>query len=100
MTLKFLAKPAFILFSIATAVCGFRAARLWYLSSLPTPDEFQEPSSSISDDVEGHALSILVTLQSTQHAVTAASLLNKKAAIWTAWTAGFGAVAALVSLFE
>jgi hypothetical protein len=99
MTLKSFAKAAFILLSIATAVCGFRAARLWYLSSLPAPDEFQEPKSSISDDIEGHALSILVTLQSTQRAVTSASLLNKKAAIWSSWTAGFGAAAAFVSLF-
>ncbi|QHN03408.1 hypothetical protein FTO74_08560 [Granulicella sp. WH15] len=100
MTLKSFAKAIFIILSIATAICGFRAARLWYLSSLPTPPEFEEPRSSISDDIEGHALGILVTLQSTQQAIAAASLLNKKAAIWSAWTAGFSAAAAFVSLFE
>jgi hypothetical protein len=100
MTLKLFTKAAFILFSIATAASGFRAARLWYFSSLPAPEEFQEPNSSISDDIEGHALSILVSMQSTQRAVAAASLLNKKAAIWSAWTAGFGAAAAFASLFE
>jgi hypothetical protein len=99
MTLKSLAKASFILFSVATAVCGFRAATLWYKSSLPTPDEFEEPKASISDNVEAHTLNILVTLQSTQRAVAEASLLNKRAATWSAWTAGFGAAAAFVSLF-
>jgi hypothetical protein len=88
MTFTFAVKTLFIIFSIATAVCGFRAACLWYQSSLPTPDQFEQPQSSMSDDIEGHALYILVTLQSTQRTVTAASLLNKRAAKWSAWTAG------------
>ena len=86
MTLKCVAKSAFILFSIATAVCGFRAARLWYLSSLPAPDEYLEPKASINDNVAEHTLNILVNMQSTQRAVATASLLNKRAAKWSAWT--------------
>jgi hypothetical protein len=51
------------------------------------------------DNLEAHTLGILVTMQSTQRAAAEASLLNKRAAKWNAWTAGFGAAAAFVSIF-
>jgi hypothetical protein len=100
MTFKLIAKYLFIALSVAATICGLRAARLWYLSSLPSPKQFEQPDASISDDQAAYIMSVIVSMNSTQSAVAAGSVLNKRAALWSAWTAVFGAAAALVSLFE
>jgi hypothetical protein len=87
------------LLSFATMVCAFAASYYWFRSSLPTPDEQSVSDSSISDNPELHILTAQVEIYSICDALKQASLLNKKAAKWSAWAAGLGGIAAFLSIF-
>lgn len=88
----------YIVCSAATAVCALVAAVYWYLSSRPTPKLNNPPNASISDAPELHILSAQVDVYAVQEALSETSLLNKKAALWSAGAALFGAAAALLGI--
>lgn len=87
---------AYIVCSAATAVCALIAAGYWYLSSRPAPTISEPSDASISDAPELHILSAQVDVCSVQAALAEVSRLNKKAAIWSAIAALFGAVTAIL----
>jgi hypothetical protein len=85
-----------IVLALAAAVTGFRAAWHWYNSSRvyidpgwsgpagPGPSEPVDPELQQS----GWAVAILEAFEK-------ASALNRKAALWTAWAVGLGALASI-----
>ena len=83
-------------FAIATFISGLVAAYYWYRSSRPAPAESMEPMSSIEDDQTLHILSVRVDLDGLRTAMIETSRLNKYASIWSAFAAGFGAIASLI----
>ncbi len=89
---------AYIVCSTATAACALIAAGYWYLSSRPAPAINDPPDASISDAVELHVLNAQVDVYGVQAALAEASRLNKKAAIWSAIAALFGAAAAILGI--
>jgi hypothetical protein len=91
-------RSAYIVCSAATAICALVAARYWYLSSRPAPAISDPPDASISDAPEIHILNAQVDVYAVQAALTEASRLNKKAAIWSALAALFGAAAAILGI--
>jgi hypothetical protein len=88
----------YIICSAATAVCALAAAFYWYLSSRPTPTLSELPNASISDVPELYTLNAQVDVYAVRDALIDASRLNKKAAIWSAVAALFGAVAAILGI--
>lgn len=96
MTLQ---RLAIALFSFATTVCAFGASYYWLRSSQPTPEEVPTPDASISVHPELHILTTQVEIYGIRDALKEASLLNKKAAKWSAWAAGLGGIAAFISIF-
>jgi len=89
---------AYIICSAATAICALVAASYWYLSSRPTPALGDPPVASISDVPELHIMSAQADVYEVQVALAEASRLNKKAAIWSAIAALFGAAAAILGI--
>jgi hypothetical protein len=89
---------AYVVCSVATAGCALVAARYWYLSSRPAPAFGEQPVASISDAPELHILNAQVDVYSVQVALAEASQLNKKAAVWSAIAALFGATAAILGI--
>lgn len=92
-------RVAVALFSFATMLSAFAAAYYWFVSSRPTPEDVPTPDASISDNLELHILTVQVEIYSIRDALREASLLNKKAAQWSAWAAGLGGIAAFMSIF-
>ena len=88
----------YIICSALTAICALVAAAYWYLSSRPTPKLSNPPNASISDVPELHILTAQVDVYAVQEALSEASLLNKKAALWSAVAALFGAAAAILGI--
>jgi len=93
-----LAKAIFLVASSLTAGCAFVAAYFWYRSSLPTPPAPDDIIASADDAPQQHILGAQVDIINLRAAMIEASGLNKKAAIWSAWAAIFGAIAAFVSM--
>ena len=91
-------RVAYIICSAATAICALIAAGYWYLSSRPTPVLNVPPEASISDVPELHIMNAQVDVYGVQAALAEASRLNKKAAIWSAVAALFGAAAAILGI--
>lgn len=89
---------AYIICSALTAICALVAAANWYLSSRPTPKLSDPPNASISDVPELHILTAQVDVYAVQEALSEASLLNKKAALWSAVAALFGAAAEILGI--
>jgi hypothetical protein len=89
---------AYIVCSVATAVCALIAARYWYLSSRPTPALNDLPDASISDAPELHIMNAQADVYEVQAALAEASRLNKSAAVWSAIAALFGAAAAILGI--
>jgi hypothetical protein len=89
---------AYIVCCAATAACALIAAGYWYLSSRPTPALNDPPDSSISDVPELHIMNAHVDVYGVQAALAEASRLNKKAAVWSAIAALFGAAAAILGI--
>ena len=89
---------AYIVASAATAVSALIAAAYWYLSSRPTPQLNNPPDASISDVPEIHILSAQVDIYAIEEALSEASRLNKKAALWSAAAALLAAVAAVLGI--
>lgn len=89
---------AYIICSAATAVCALIAASYWYHLSRPTPAISEPSSASASDAPELHILNAQVDVYGVQAALAEASRLNKKAAIWSAIAALFGAAAAILGI--
>lgn len=89
---------AYIVCSIATAACALVAAGYWYRSSLPTPILNEPPVASISDVAALHIMSAQADVYEVQAALAEASRLNKKAAVWSAIAALFGAAAAILGI--
>jgi hypothetical protein len=56
------------------------------------------PDASISDVPEHHTLNVQVDVYGVHAALAEASRLNKKAAIWSAVAALFGAAAAILGI--
>jgi hypothetical protein len=94
-----LQRLAIAFFSFATTICVFAASYYWLRSSRPTPEEVPAPDASISDNPELHILTAQVEIYGIRDALKEASLLNKKAAKWSAWAAGLGGIAAFISIF-
>ena len=92
-------KSAIALFSFAAMVCAFFASYYWFRSSQPTPEETGTPDASISDNPELHILSAQVEMYGIRDALRESSVLNKKAAKWSAWAAAFGGIAASIGIF-
>ena len=86
----------YIACSAATAACALVAAGYWYLSSRPAPAISDPPDASSSDVPELHILNVQVDVYGVQAALVEASRFNKKAAIWSAIAALFGAAAAIL----
>jgi len=80
-------------------ICAFVASYYWLRSSQPTPEEATTPNASISDYPELHILTAQVEIYGIRDALKEASLLNKKAAKWSAWAAGLGGIAASIGIF-
>jgi hypothetical protein len=91
-------RVAYIICSAATATCALIAARYWYLSSRPTPGISDPPVASISDYPELHILNAQSDVYGVHAALVEASRLNKRAAIWSAFAAFFGAVPAILGI--
>jgi hypothetical protein len=89
---------AYVVCSAATAGCALVAAGYWYLSSRPAPAFSEPPDASISDAPEHHILNAQVDVYGVQAALAEASRLNKKAAVWSAIAALFGATAAILGI--
>lgn len=89
---------AYIVCSAATAASALVAAGYWYQSSRPTPAISEPPDASISDVPELHTLNAQVNVYAIQEALVEASRFNKKAAIWSAIAALFGAAAAILGI--
>ena len=92
------ARIIFIIASALTAGCALVAAYFWYRSSLPTPPLPDEIAASYDDAPQLHILGGQVEIQHIRNSMMEASGLNKKAALWSAGAASFGAIAALVSM--
>lgn len=88
----------YIVCSAATAVCALVAAAYWYLSSRPTPVLNDPPDASISDVPELHIMNAQADVYGVQAALAEASRLNKRAAVWSAIAALFGAAAAILGI--
>jgi hypothetical protein len=89
---------AYLSCSAATAIAAFVAAIYWYLSNRPTPETTMQPVASISDAPEAYLLGTQVDIGSIHLAMLAASQLNKKAAVWSAAAALFGALTSALGL--
>ncbi len=89
---------AYIVCSAATAACALIAAAYWYLSSRPTPPVSDPPVASISDVPELHIMNAQSDVYELQAVLTEVSRLNKKAAVWSAIAALFGAAAAILGI--
>jgi hypothetical protein len=89
---------AYIVCSIATAAFALIAAGYWYRSSRPTPALNEPPTASISDVPELHIMNAQADVYEVQAALAEASRLNKKAAVWSAIAALFGAAAAILGI--
>jgi hypothetical protein len=89
---------AYIVCFAATAACALVAAGYWYQSSRPTPAMSDPPDASISDVPELHTLNAQGNVYAIQDALLEASRLNKRAAIWSAIAALFGAAAAILGI--
>ncbi|MGA3034195.1 MAG: hypothetical protein ABSD70_12985 [Terracidiphilus sp.] len=90
-------RTIFLLTSSLTAGCAFAAAYFWYRSSVPTMETPPEIAASIDDAPSQHILNTEADIYSLYAVLTKVSRLNKNAAIWSAFAAGFGAAAAFVS---
>jgi hypothetical protein len=80
----------------ASAITASAAAWFWYLSSKPSPDELSVPEASIDDVPALHIIQANVQIYEIQRVLFEASLLNKRAAIWSAFAAAFGALASVL----
>jgi hypothetical protein len=89
---------AYIVCSASTAGCALIAAGYWYLSSRLAPAISEPTDASICDTPALHILNAQVDVYSVQSALTEASRLNKKAAIWSAIAALFGAGTAILGI--
>ena len=89
---------AYIICSAATAICALVAASYWYLSSRPAPALRNPPIASTSDAPELHIMNTQVNIYEVKKALDEVSRLNKKAAIWSAIAALFGAAAAILGI--
>lgn len=89
---------AYIVCSIATATCALVAAGYWYLSSRPSPILNEPPVASISDVPALHIMNAQANVYEVQAVLAEASRLNKKAAVWSAIAALFGAAAAILGI--
>ena len=87
-----------ICLSIAIAVCAATASRYWYRSALPARSKTTEPDASVEDATVLHILSTQVDIYEIHRTLSEASLLNKKAAKWSAWAAGLGAIVVFTSM--
>jgi hypothetical protein len=89
---------AYIVCSATTAACALVAAGYWYLSSRPAPAIGDPPVASISDAPELHIMNAQSDVYAFQAALAETSRLNKKAAVWSAIAALFGAAAAILGI--
>lgn len=89
-------RVAYISCSLGTALSAFVAAAYWYLSSRPTPKTTVPPVASISDHPEMHILGAQVDIIGIQSALSEASRLNKKAAMWSGIAALLGGISAVL----
>ena len=89
---------AYIVASVAAAICAIVAALYWYMSSRPTPKMSELPNASIRDVPELYTMTAQVDVYAVRDALIEASALNKKASIWSAFAALFGGAAAILGI--
>jgi hypothetical protein len=85
--------------ALATALCSLIAAYYWGLSSRQKAVAKEPPTASIGDNPEEHVLVAHVNIDALEAALLESSKLNKIAAKWSAFAAGFATLAALLSAF-
>jgi hypothetical protein len=91
-------RSAFVISSALTAACAFTASWYWYLSSRPSPETTELPEASIDDNPAAYIMAAQVSIYNIHAAMNQASLLNKRAALWSGAAAFAGAVAAIAGI--